>query len=456
MTTSSGITEKEVPGPRGHPVIGSLLDLVKDPLAFVSETTKTYGDLAAVNVGPVRLYLASNPHHIKHMMQDNRYNYTKGTMWNTLRRIFSNGLLASEGDFWLRQRRLMQPAFHRQRLAALTTLMTDAVTQMLDRWEPFAENNQTISISEEMIKVALQLLLKTLFSRGVTEDEIHTLASSFEQALKLVNRRLWLFFLPERLPLPGDQRFRDAIGAIDRIIYRLIEERRQSTEEIDDLLSMLLEARDEETGETMDDKQLRDEIFNLFLAGHETMALTITWTWYLLHQHPEVMRKVQQEVDNALGDRRPTFEDLPKLKYTLSVIEETMRLYPVAWIIPRAIQETELIDGYRLKPGSTVLICTYTLHRNPEFWENPDQFIPERFLAERTVDRFAYMPFGAGPRLCIGNNFALMEMQLMVALTMQRYHLNMVNAATIQPKILTTLQPDQPLKVIVQKRTVSV
>jgi len=435
--------------------VGAVPSLAKDPLSFFLHSLHERGDLVPVNLGPTKLLLVHHPDYVRHVLQDNWRNYGKGSMWVAIRKLVGNGLLGSEGELWLRQRRLMQPAFHRERLAELTNTVTEVISETLTDWKALAEKEQPVEIAHAMAELTMKIIVRTMFGTGISDAETHEMVAAYSKALKLMNVRMWTFFLPDFIPLPGDTAFRETIQQIDHAVYRFINERRQNPSDTNDLLNMLLDARDEETGEGMSDQQVRDEVFTVFMAGHETSATVMAWAWYLIWQHPEVERRLQRELLNVSGERRPTFEDLPRLTYTRMVIEEAIRMFPPAWLIPRSTLADDTIGGLSVKAGTTVLISPYVVHRHPDFWEDAERFDPDRFAPERTIIRHAYIPFGEGPRLCIGNSFAMMEMQLILAMIAQTYHLSLQPGVEIRPTTMPVLRPNNDLLMHLRPRTVS-
>lgn len=420
--------------------------LAKSPLNFFIESQRQHGGMASLNLGPTRLLLIHHPDLVQHVLQDNWRNYGKGSMWVAIRKLVGNGLLGSEGEYWLRQRRLMQPMFHRQKLAALTTIMTDVVAAMLDEWKQLAAAGKPVEIAEAMSVLTMQIIVKTMFGTGITPDETRRMVEAYTKALRLMNVRMWTFFLPDFIPLPGDGALREVLHEIDETVHRFIRERRGNPQATDDLLGLLLEMQDADNGERMTDDQVRDEVFTIFLAGHETSATVLSWVWHLIWQHPDVEQKLQQEVDHVLEGRAPTFEDIPHLTYTRAIIDEALRMYPPAWLIPRTAVEDDIIGGIPVKAGTTILISPYVVHRYPEYWQDPERFDPERFSAPGTPTiRAAYIPFGEGPRLCMGNSFALMEMQIIAAMIAQSWHLSLQPGIDIKPTTMPVLRPDKPL-----------
>ncbi len=440
-------TREITPGPAGYPVLGVLPKMWGGPLQFFVEAARQHGDVVRLELGPRRFYLLNHPDFIQHVLQDNYRNYRKG--YEQIEPLIGKGLVSSDGNLWRRQRRLMQPAFHRQRLASFATTITSTTNEMLKRWQPMARRGEPIDVAAEMMRLTMDVILKTMFSTHIA-DRADVAGRAFETTLEHVNMRLmapfdWL----ESLPTPGNRRFQRALRTLDDIVYGIIDERRRHPTGTNDLLSMLLEARDEETGESMSDQQLRDEVMTIFLAGHETTANALAWTWYLLSKYPEAERRLEAELATVLGGRPPTFEDLPRLTYTRMVIDEALRLYPPAWMFAREAVQADEIGGYRIPAGARIMLSPYVAHRHPGFWDNPEGFDPERFTPERSEGRprYAYFPFGGGPRRCIGEGFALMEAQLVLATVVQRHRLDLVPGHPVEPQPMATLRPRQGILV---------
>jgi cytochrome P450 len=392
----------------------------------------------------MRIYQVSSPAGVGRLLHDNHRNYSKDVAtFGTLRLFLGNGLFTSDGDFWRRQRRLAQPAFHRRRVANFGALMTDATLAKLERWRTRVSQDRPLDVADEFMRLTMEVATLALFSTSVRGD-IDKIGSAITTLLDDVTFRFTFpFYPPLKVPTPRNRRFLAARATLDAIVYRIIAERRQRPDEHDDLLAMLMQARDEETGEGMSDRQLRDEVVTLFLAGHETTANALTWASFLLSTHVAVERRLRAEVDEALQGRVPTASDLPRLPYTRMVIDETLRLYPPAWITNRRAIEADAVCGYRIPADATVSISPYVTHRDPTLWENPEGFDPERFPPERSARRphYAYFPFGGGPRQCIGKGFALMEATLVLALLTQRYELHLVSGRWVETEALATLRP---------------
>jgi cytochrome P450 len=447
MATAIGDTNlaaRVPPGPRGNVLLGSIGDIYRDRLRFVLDLASTYGEVARYRVAHMRIYQVSAPTGVGRLLHDNHRNYSKDVAtFETLRLFLGNGLFTSDGDFWRRQRRLAQPAFHQRRVAAFGALMTDATLAMIERWHSRVSQDRPLDVADEFMRLTMEVATLALFSTSVQGD-MDSIGSAITTLLDDVTFRFTFpFYPPLKVPTPRNRRFLAARATLDGIVYRIIAERRKRSNEHDDLLAMLMQARDEATGEGMSDRQLRDEVVTLFLAGHETTANALTWASYLLSTHVAVERRLRGEVDEVLQGRIPTAADLPRLPYTRMVIDETLRLYPPAWITNRRAIEADTVCGYRIPADATVSISPYVTHRDPTLWENPEGFDPERFTPERSAGRphYSYFPFGGGPRQCIGKGFALMEATVVLALLTQRYELHLLPGRRVETEALATLRP---------------
>lgn len=431
------------PGPHGYPIIGNLPQMLRNPLQFLTNAVREYGEVVHLGaMGSQQLYLVAHPEHLKYILQENSRNYIKGENFKAIKLVIGDGLAVNEGESWRRERRLMQPTFHRQRVGALVNLMTKTIAQMLENWRTI-EPGKPLDVFAEMMQLAQTILLKSLLSID-SNDEINELNRAWDTAYEYLSSQLWAVLkLPLWVPTPKKRRFQAAMQTLDTVIYRIIRERRESSNAPDDLLSMLMDAYDEESGQGMSDEQLRDEIMTIFTGGFETSAAVLAWTWYLLSQHPSVECRLQEELTRVLGGRTPTLEDVPSLKYTRMVIEESMRLYPGAWVFTRTNLDADQIGGYHIPTHSLIMISPYVTHRLPTFWENPEEFDPERFTRERVAGRprYAYFPFGGGPRQCIGEIFATTEMQLVMAMVAQKYRLHLVSEHPVEEEPMFTLRP---------------
>lgn len=431
----------------GHPVFGLARAFQQDALGTIGRLHAEYGDAVRIHFfGPFYGHLFNHPDHFRHILQENHRNYRKipAPSFVLLQPLVGNGLLTSDGDFWLRQRRLAQPAFHRKRIAEFARTMTAATTAMLDRWDarPTAE---PLDFAHAMHRLTLEIVGKTLFSIDLTGDAErigHAVDAVSAEIAALTVRPGSLFTI--RWPFwPSTRRLNRQIRILDDVVNHIIAERRAQPGDRGDLLSMFMLAQDEETGAMMTDKQLRDEVMTMLLAGHETTAVTLAWTFHLLTQHPDVYPQVVAEVDRVLEGRIPEMDDVAQLPYLNMVLQETMRLYPPAYAVARYAAAADQIGGYDIPAGSSITMTTYYLHRHPDFWPDPERFDPLRFTPEqvRERSRFAYLPFGGGPRQCIGNNFAMVEATLITAMIVQRYHLTAEPGQTVALDPLITLRP---------------
>ena len=443
------------PGPKGRLLTGNLFDYSSDQLDYLTLCARRYGDVVRLRFVNVHSYLLNHPEYIEYVLARNNRNFIKSRGERHSLSFLGEGLLTSEGSFWRRQRRLAQPAFHHERIASYS----EVIVQSAERTFSFWQDGETRDVHKEMGRLTLTIVAKTLFGALLADEEFEEVG----EALAVIGQRFTgrggvLFQIPERLPTPANLRFRQAVRRLDEIVYRIIREgRRVSKEEArlrSDLLSMLLRARDEETGKGMSDKQLRDEVMTILLAGHETTANALSWTFYLLDGHPNMEAKLLEELDEVLGRRLPTVGDLPRLRYTDAVIKEAMRLYPPAWAFGREALKACEIAGYYVPAGTQLIMSQWVMHRDPRYYEAPDTFAPERWtegLAAR-LPRYAYFPFGGGPRLCIGQSFAKMEANLLLATIAQNFRLRLVSGQQIRPQPTITLRPRGGMKVVLARR----
>ncbi len=429
------------PGPRGSVLFGSLSSFRKDRLRFLVELTQVYGDVVRFRVGTRWVYLLNDPACIQHVLQTNARNYVKGRGLEKAKDLLGEGLLTSEGDFWLRQRWLIQPIFHRQRIASFAETMVRCASEMLDRWEPLAARAEPFDVHGEMMRLTLRIVGLTLFSTEVG-DKADVVGRALPIVLEYTSEVAGGLGFFEHLPTRERRQYERALRELDGVVYGLIERRRRGESQGEDLLEMLLRAQDDE-GRGMTDRQLRDEVMTLFLAGHETTANTLTWTLYLLSLHPGVARRLREELAASLGGCPPTVDDLPKLSYLSRVIDESMRVLPAVWTISRRAVGQDTVGGYRIPANAPVLLSQWAMHRHPRYWPNPEGFDPDRFLPEVAAERprFAFFPFSGGPRQCIGNSFALQEAALVLAALLQRYRLDLVPGHRVELEPLITLRP---------------
>ncbi len=438
------------PGPSGHFLTGSIPEFTRDTLAFLLDARK-YGNLVSFLFGPFRAYIVSSPEYVHQVLVDDADKFYKpnGVKIAT-RPVIGNGLFINDGESWKRQRRLVQPAFHTKRIGAYAQVMVEHAQALIDQWQ----SGQVYEIDHEMTRLTMGIVSKTLFDADVS-GEANEISAAVTVALQGVNARVdHLINIPEWVPTPEHIRFQRAIQRLDTLIQRFIDERRKSGEDKGDLLSMLLLAQDENDGGTMDDRQVRDEAMTVFGAGHETTASALMWTWYLLSQHPEVEAKLLEELDVVLGGRTPELADLPKLAYTEMIIKEAMRLYPPAWSITRQAIADVQIGGFTIPKGSVVIVNIYGMHHDARYFADPDRFDPERFRPEneKNIPKYAYIPFGGGPRVCIGNAFAMMEAKLIVATIAPHFHLALAPTQQVTPQRVFTLRAKYGMKMIAAER----
>ncbi|MDB5387291.1 MAG: cytochrome [Planctomycetaceae bacterium] len=427
------------PGPRGHWLLGNVSAFQADRLGFMRDTARDFGGVVAMRLGFRRVWLVTEPAVIESVLITHARQFRKHFALRINPIVLGNGLLTSEGDFWLRQRRLSQPALQKSQIAHYVPTFVEHTARMLARWKP----GEVRDVLPEMMTLTLGIVSKTLFGGEADADADRVHAALRVTREEFVRRLARPVQIPIWIPTARNRRMRRAAKELDAIIYGFIQQRRKSGEQRDDLLSRLLNARDagEKTG--MSDKQLRDECLTIFLAGHETTALALSWSWYLLGQNPAVASRVHAEVDAVLAGRTPTVDDVPQFKEIEQVLLETMRLYPPAFIVGREALADVEIAGYRCARGTTILMPQSVVHRDSRFFAEPDEFHPERWQGdfEKQLPKCAYFPFGGGPRTCIGNTFAMVEMTLVLAMMAQKYQFTLVPGQNVTPGVQFTLRP---------------
>jgi cytochrome P450 len=443
------------PGPRGRLLTGILPELRQDALGTYARYAREYGDCVTLRFGPSRVFMLSHPDLIEEVLVTKASNFTKHWGLRVAQRILGNGLLTSEGDFWRRQRRLIQPAFTRERIAGYGSTMVKLADRRVAGWR----DGETRDVHEDMSQLALEIAAATLFGADDVEEETRRV----NKALKDLTAGFGSHFFrivrfPAYVPTPGNIRRERAARRLDNIIYDLIRRRREGGPQ-SDLLGILLQARDEDDGTRMTDRQVRDEAMTLFLAGHDTTALTLTWGWYLLARHPQVARALAAEADTVLGGRAPTPEDLPRLRYADAVTHEIMRLYPSAYLVGRQAIEPCEIAGYRIPAGATVIMSQWVVHHDPRWYDDAEVFRPERWTGGllRRLPKYAYFPFGGGPRVCIGNHFAMMEAVLVLTAMARNWNFSVPpGELPVKPRPAVTLRPAGPIRLVVHNRASAV
>jgi cytochrome P450 len=449
---------RDPPLARGLPVLGVLPELIYDgPQTLSRIAHRHHGEIVNLRLGPARPYLVSHPEHLQYILHSNEWrNFGKGnTMWRALGRLIRLGMAANDGEIWRRHRQLLQPLFTPRNLNAIFSLMGSVVDHGLAPFERAAATRRPIDIVHELVVITQDVILETLFGCSVVRGEADNLAKAVGTAMRALNLRMLLYFLPERLPLPGEFELRRALRDLDEAMAALLEKRRrEGYANGKDMLSLLLRASEEAASEGLNDREIQDELVSMFVGGNDTTAMTVAWAFYLLQQNPAAEERMRAEIDSVLGDRLPTSEDLERLPYGRMVLQETLRLYPTAWLFPRQSFVDDVIDGYRIPKGATLILCIYATHHDPHLWEYPEVFEPERFTPERSANRhrYAYYPFGGGPRLCIGHLFSMMEGQLILTRVLQRYRVRVAPGWQVKPRAYTTLQPRGGMQVLIERR----
>lgn len=439
------------PGPKGKLITGVMREFTKDTLGFIERCQRDYGDVVRSRFLYLYTHFIYNPADIETLLTTNAKSYRKARSLRSpfVQRLVGNGLVTSEGDFWRRQRRLAQPAFHRQRISSYGDIMVQYTDRTISQWK----DGEQRDISREMMRLTLEIVVKTLFNSDVSDEADH-IGAMLSQIVRPFGSQATLKWIADnRLPTPGRYRYFNAVSQVDKVLFRIIGERRASGSDEGDLLSMLLQAQDED-GSQMNDAQLRDEVMTLFLAGHETTALALSWSWYLLAQYPEAEKKFREELDQVLDGRIPDVSDLQKLKYTEMVAKEAMRLYPPAYAVGReALEDTEL-GGFAVPRNTQVFAFQWVTHRDPRYFDRPNEFVPERWASEsiEKIPKYAYFPFGGGPRQCIGNYFAMMEIVLLLATIGQRFKFSLVEGHEVELLPVLSLRPKNGIKVKLTQR----
>jgi cytochrome P450 len=439
-----------MPGPPRSGLTGNLKEFSQDRLGALTRWARDYGDLVSVRFGPRAIVFVNHPDPVEEVLVNQNRRFIKHYRLRQAKQTLGQGLLTSEGEFWRGQRKLAQPAFHRERIAGYGRLMVDFTERLLASWA----DEKVRDLQRDMMQLTLEIVAKTLF-----DAEIGGASAEVSSAMETLMHCFVVstaspLIVPHWLPTPMNLRVGRAVRRLERILFAIIADRRLSSEDRGDLLSMLLHAQDEESGRRMTDQQLRDECMTLFLAGHETTANTLAWAWFLLSRHPAVEARLHAELDRVLGGRAPTVADLPRLCVTEGIISETLRLYPPGWMLGREAIEPVELGGYRIARGTTVFMTAYVIHRDPRWFDDPEEFRPERWadgLIQR-IPRYAFFPFGGGPRICIGNQFALMEATLVLATIAQKYRLSLAPDAVVTPLPSMTLRPAHGVKMMLSRR----
>lgn len=438
------------PGPKGVFLPGPLYRFTHDPLQFIARTAREYGDAARFRFIKFPVYFFNRPDLIEEVLITQGAKFIKSADLREGGSVLGNGLLTSEGEFWRRQRRLARPAFHRERIMAYAPVITGHAEEMLETWK----SGETREIRAEMMRLTLKIAAKTLFGADLRPETVEVIGESLAAAIRQYDARVKTgFLLKAKWSTPGNVRARKAVQRLDGILYEIIDHRRKARKETDDLLSMLLEARDE-NGDGMNEKQLRDEVMTLLLAGHETTASALTWTFYLLAQNPDVEKELLKELGDVLHGRMPIYEDLPNLRFTDAVVRESLRLYPPAWAMGRQCAEDCVIGGYDVPRSTTIYMSQWVVHHDARYFEQPERFRPSRWSEEfqKKLPKFAYFPFGGGPRVCIGASFAMMEATLLLAAIVPRFRLALAPGQRVKLWPSITLRPKPGIQFLLTRR----
>ena len=439
------------PGPGLASFFLDVREFRRDPLESFFRYALKFGDVVRYR-GLWTTYQITHPEHILQVLQTNAANYRKGRDYRILKLSLGEGLLTSEGTLWQRQRKMTQPAFHSQQVSRFMRLMEEQTALMLDNWELRARSGEPFDVVPELMRLTLNIVSHALFTTSLDSD-IDVIQDALSVGREFSVERAWsVVRIPQWLPTPGNRTHRRSLAAFHAVIDRMIAERRTASEPVNDLLTMLMQARDD-SGAEMSGTQLRDELATLLTAGHETTTLVLAWIIYLISTRPDVVEQMSAEIA-FLNDRAPAYEDLARLRYSRMVAEEAMRLYPPVWVLSRTAVDKDVIGAYGITSGSEILIFPYVTHRHPAWWHEPVKFWPERFLPENSAGRprGAYLPFGAGPRTCIGLNFAMTEILVVVAMLLQRFRVQLaVNPAAIKAEPSVTLRPDPGVPVRIQR-----
>jgi cytochrome P450 len=443
--------------PPGHWLLGHLKQRRRDPLRLFSTSQQLLGDVVRYRMGYIYVEQFTHPDQVRHVLVDAKDIYVKGEIWDKLKPLIGNGIVTADGQDWMRQRRVVQPVFQHARLEPICVVMTEAIADVLEGWHASNDGTKTVALFSELRKLTLTVVIRALFGMELAQ-QLPAVARSFVAALEVMNRRIisptpylpWLY----RVPTPDNFAFHRANNYLNAVVEEIIRRRETVRESAStDLLGLIMAAQLAEENQ-ITPRLLRDEVMTLLLAGFETSATTMTWAMCLLQRHPEAWSRMVTEVDLALGGRTPEYGDLAALPYTRAVIEETLRLRPAVWAIPRMATRTDEVQGFRVPQGDIVVLVPYVTHRHPDFWADPEKFQPTRFLppSRAEIGRWAYFPFGAGQRKCLGMDFALMEAQLTLAMIAQRYRLKLVDQLDVVPDPYVTLRPTGEVPMLVSQR----
>lgn len=454
MASAPAATRRIAPGPRGNLVMGNLAAFREDPIQMIMDLQREYGDVARQRLGPYLVHSVTHPDGVRHVLQGNYKNYSRGKFYENFKLFFGDGLLTTDGEYWLRHRRMAQPLFHRKVVEGCTDSATVAIGAMLDRWDAAVEGGEPVELVAEMMQVSLSILGRVVFNMDFS-GYADVISPSVLVGLKTMMPQGNLNdFIPRWVPTPYTRRLARAQRSLRDVMQKVIAEHEVGGEGTIDLITLLQSAKDEETGRALTDQELHDEVMTIFMAGHETTGNGMAWTLYAVAEHPQVRERLEAEVDEVLGDRPPTLDDLPQLAYTRMVVDESLRVYPPIWGYTRDPIADDEIGGYFIPADSTIFLSPFATHRHPSVWENAEAFDPERFAPGRadSYPPFAYFPFGGGSRKCIGFHLALLQMQLATAMVAQRYRVQTVPGHPVEYGRMVALRPAHGIRVTLHPR----
>ena len=451
---SQTIEKKNPPiPPKAHWLLGNVKVFNKDRLGFLLKYQEEIGDVFQIKLPQGLLYVFGKPEYVKHVLQENNKNYKKGLAYHSLRPLLGNGLLTSEGDFWRKQRRLAQPSFHKARIEEFAKTMIACVNEMLEKWDKNYKDGDLININTEMNHLALMIVSRSLFKSDISKT-IDKIGKNLYILMEGAARRIRSpFMLPPWVPTPYNLRQKKSLSLLNEIIGGIIDNRRKNNQKYDDLLDMLMDVRDEDTGEGMDNEQLKDEVMTIFMAGHETTAVALAYAFLAICENPDVDERLKKEADTIALSNQDILSSIREQEYTGQIIHEVLRLYPPAWVVSRRAIEEDEVGGFYVPPKTDILMSPFAIQRNPDIWENPEKFDPCRFEKEKmkAMHRYAYFPFGGGPRLCIGDQFALMEMQVALPLIRKRYKFRKQDSYKLELEPLITMRPKNDIYLYIER-----
>lgn len=447
-----------IPTEKGWPLLGILPKLFTgDPFEYLKTIMLERGDFVQLNFGPKPVYLVSGPDYLKRIMWENYLNYRKPDMlYDSARRSMGNGLVTSSGEFWLRQRRMIQPHLHRKNLINLFSDMVEAISESLNSWELSAQHNAEVELGEKMAEISSAVTMRTMFGKGILPAaEVAEISTRVLRMVKHGGETVYSTMVPKWFPIPGQPQYERDLSATKEKVNQIIVKCRQEKENSASLIQMLINSVDEESNEQMTEQQLFDEVMTIVIAGYETTAAALTWLGVVFHDHPQILENLRAEIDRVLGGRTPSFEDVPQLTYTRQVLMEVLRMYTVVPFLPRALNQADRLGEYELPANATILVFYHGVHHNPHVWDCPEVFDPDRFKPENIAGRhaFAYVPFSAGPRKCAGDEFALLEGTLAIAMLLQKYNLHIIPNQTFAARLGATMHPGKGVKATLSIRT---